>query len=145
MVEQNHGHFVIIASHTGHVTISGLVDYSATKAAAISIFEGLQTEVKHVYKAPGVRISCIAPSAVDTKMFTGFGGSWKIFLPRLKPQDVAEVVSQTLRQGNARNLMMPPLAYLSVATRLMPDWLRIRLQDIAADYMRNVTPHNPFD
>ncbi|GAM42004.1 short-chain dehydrogenase [Talaromyces pinophilus] len=143
LAEKNHGHFVILASQTGHLATAGVVDYGASKAAALAIFEGLQTELRHVYKAPAVRVSCVAPSAVSTKMFTG------IKLPpsvqALQPSDVGSAISEVLWSGRAQNIMLPASAYISPITRALPDWLRIGLQDFGKDVMTDLNPHKPLD
>ncbi|OKL57460.1 hypothetical protein UA08_07228 [Talaromyces atroroseus] len=142
LASHNHGHFVILASQTGYLATAGVVDYAATKAAALAIYEGLQTELRHVYKAPAVRVSCVAPSAVNTKMFTG------IQLPSsiqpLKPADVGSAVVKILRSGRAQNMMMPSSACISPIIRALPDWLRIGLQDFGKDVMINLNPHKPL-
>ncbi|GAB7354593.1 hypothetical protein MBLNU459_g5036t1 [Dothideomycetes sp. NU459] len=144
MAKRNHGHFLVIASQTGHLATPGVVDYAATKAAAIAIYEGLQTEMKHFYKAPAVRISCLSPGAVSTAMFNGIKAPSNFFMPRLKPEDLAEVISDILWSGEARNVLTPAIAYISPPTRGLPDWLRVGMQDGGADVMTSLKPHNPM-
>ena len=55
MIDRNHGHVVTIASMASFITGVGNVDYACTKAAALSFHEGLTQELRHQYKAPGVR------------------------------------------------------------------------------------------
>ena len=143
MAAKNHGHFVIIASQTGYLATAGIVDYAASKAASIAIYEGLQTEMKHFYHAPAVRISCISPSAVNTKMFAGIKGSSNFVLPRLAPEDVGETIERVLWSGKAQNLLIPAFAYISAPTRVLPDWIRVAMQDAGADIMTELTPHKP--
>jgi len=143
MAAKNHGHFVITASQAGYLANAYLVDYSATKSAALAIYEGLQTEMKHVYKAPAVRISCISPGAVDTKMFKGIEAPSNFIFPRLTPQDVANAICQILWSGDAQHVTIPAAAYASYAFKLFPAWLRVGLQDGGKDIMVHVTPHDP--
>ena len=144
MAKLNHGHFLIIASQTGYLATAGVVDYAATKAASIAIYEGLQTELKHIYKAPAVRVSVINPSAVRTKMFHGIKAPSNFMMPRLTPSDVGDLICDTLWSGEAKNLMTPASAYISVASRCMPDWMRVGMQDGGADVMTELRPHNPL-
>lgn len=143
LAEKNHGHFVIVASQTGHLATAGVVDYAATKAAALAIYEGLQTELRHVYKAPAVRISCVSPSAVSTKMFTGI--KLPPSLQPLQPLDVGSAIAEILWSGRAQNIMLPASAYISPITRALPDWLRIGLQEFGKDVMTDLNPHDPLD
>jgi all-trans-retinol dehydrogenase (NAD+) len=145
MAKKDHGHFLIIASQTGHLATAGVVDYAATKAACIAIYEGLQTEMKHYYKAPSVRISCISPSAVKTKMFDGIKDVSNFFLPQLTPDDVGGLIAETLWKGDSANLMIPAAAYISVISRFCPEWMRVGMQDGGADIMTQLTPHKPLD
>ncbi|KAF3385515.1 Short-chain dehydrogenase/reductase family 16C member 6 [Penicillium rolfsii] len=143
MVEQNHGHFLIMASQTAHLATAGVVDYAATKAAALAIYEGLQTELRHVYRAPAVRVSCVAPSAVQTKMFRGIQTPASVTL--LNPADVGSLVAEILWSGKAQNRMTPALAYISPPTRALPDWMRVGFQDLGKDVMSTLSPHQPMD
>lgn len=142
MVAKNHGHFLIMSSQTAHLATAGVADYAATKASALAIYEGLQTELRHVYNAPAVRVSCVAPSAVQTKMFRG------IKLPPavspLQPGDVGSLISEILWSGKAQNLMTPVPAYISPPTRALPDWMRVKLQDFGKDVMSALSPHQPM-
>lgn len=144
MVKRNRGHFLIIASQTGHLATAGVVDYAATKAAAIAIYEGLQTEMKHFYKAPAVRVSCLSPSAVKTAMFAGIKAPTNFFMPALTPEDIAVSITDILWSGQAQNVMVPASAYISPPTRALPDWLRVGMQDGGADVMTSLTPHDPL-
>jgi all-trans-retinol dehydrogenase (NAD+) len=144
MVSKNHGHFLIIASQTSHLATASIVDYGATKAAALAIYEGLQSEMKHFY-SDIIRISCIQLSAVTTKMFTGIKSASNFFLPRLEPEDVGDSIAETLWSGEARNLMIPALAYISPPTRALPEWMRVAMQDGAATVFTELKPHNPMD
>mgnify|MGYP003624104356 CR=1 FL=1 len=144
MAAKNHGHFLVIASQTGYLATAGVVDYAASKSAAIAIYEGLQTELKHFYKAPAVRVSCICPSAVDTKMFAGIKGPSNFLMPRLTPESVADTIATVLWSGLAHNLMIPAFAYISAPTRCLPEWLRVGMQDGGADVMTELKPHDPL-
>ena len=145
MVKNNHGHFLVMASQTSHSATAHLVDYSATKAAAIAIYEGIQTEMKHCYQAPAVRISCVSPCAVDTKMFSGIKAPSNFIVPRLQPKDVGSLVADVLWSGEAQNVMTPAFAYISPPTRALPDWWRVGLADGGAPVMSGLKPHHPMD
>lgn len=144
MAKANHGHFLVVASQSGHLATAGVVDYAATKAAAIAIYEGLQTEMKHFYKAPAVRISCLCPSAVKTAMFQGIKTSSNFFMPALVPEDLATTITNIVWSGEAQNISTPAFAYISPPTRALPDWLRVGMQDGGADVMTSLTPHDPL-
>lgn len=55
MVTQNHGHIVTLASMASFMVQASNVDYACTKAATLAFHEGLNQELKLLYKAPAVR------------------------------------------------------------------------------------------
>jgi short-subunit dehydrogenase len=59
MIKKNHGHVVTIASMASFIAIAGNVDYSCTKASALAFHEGLASELKSRYHAPGVRTTWV--------------------------------------------------------------------------------------
>lgn len=139
MVKNNHGHFLIIASQTAYLATAGVVDYSATKAATLAIYEGIQTELRNKHGAPAVRVSCVSPSAVKTNMFRGI--QMPADHPLLKPSDIASLVANILWSGRAQHQMTPFSAYVSTPARLLPDWIRVLLQDLGKNAMTNLSPH----
>jgi short-subunit dehydrogenase len=144
MVKENHGHFLITASQTAYVATAGVTDYAATKAAALAIYEGLQTELKHIYKAPAVRVSVINPSAVKTNMFNGIKAPSNFLMPRLSPADVGQRICEIVWSGRAQNVMIPASSYIAAPARCLPDWLRVGFQDGGADVMTELKPHQPL-
>lgn len=69
MLQHNHGHIVTIASLAGHAGISKLVDYCASKFAAVGFDEALRLELEHI-GADGVHTTCICPYFIQaTGMF----------------------------------------------------------------------------
>lgn len=69
MLANNHGHIVTIASLAGHAGISKLVDYCASKFAAVGFDEALRLELEHI-GADGVYTTCICPYFIQaTGMF----------------------------------------------------------------------------
>ncbi|KAJ5765634.1 short-chain dehydrogenase [Penicillium odoratum] len=144
MVKENRGHFLIIASQTGLLATANIADYAATKSAALAIYEGLHTEIKHLHQAPNVRISCISPSAVRTKMFDGIKGQSNFFLPRLSAEDLGGLISDVLWKGESQNIMTPDFAYISLFSKVLPEWMRVGMQDAGADIMTDLNPHHPL-
>uniref|UniRef100_A0A1I7XH25 Short-chain dehydrogenase/reductase 3 n=1 Tax=Heterorhabditis bacteriophora TaxID=37862 RepID=A0A1I7XH25_HETBA len=70
MLEANHGHIVTIASIAGKVGVAGLVDYCASKHAAIGFHESVTAELLSM-KKDGVKTTVVCPYYVDTGMFDG--------------------------------------------------------------------------
>ncbi len=73
MIARGEGAIVNVASISGVVgpeKFSGWVSYCASKAAVISLTEALAVEMKPF----GVRVNCVSPGAVDTKMWAAASG-----------------------------------------------------------------------
>jgi NAD(P)-dependent dehydrogenase (short-subunit alcohol dehydrogenase family) len=100
MVAANHGHILVTSSVNACIAVAGAVDYSASKAAVTSIVEGLQTELKHKYGNPKVKVSAIFPAMVNTKMTEGISKVINSFImPVLEPGQVADRMVQILMDG----------------------------------------------
>ncbi|EFX00667.1 short chain dehydrogenase reductase [Grosmannia clavigera kw1407] len=142
MISKNHGHLLIVASQTGYVATPGLTDYSATKAAAIAIYEGLHAEVKNIYKAPSVRVSCVSPSAVDTKMFSGI--KLGLGMKALRPEDLGALIADILHGGRSKHTIVPRSASVLSIVRALPDWIRVAMQTASVGVFTDLHPHDPM-
>lgn len=138
MAQRNHGHFLVVASVMGHISLTGAVDYASSKAASIGIYEGIRSEMRHLYNAPAVRVSCVSPYTVNTEMFEGNSTPDNFFLPRLTPQGLAETITDVLWSGRAQNRMLPSLSNIMPLTRLLPEWVSVVSQDVLKDSMSGV-------
>ncbi|XP_063849229.1 17-beta-hydroxysteroid dehydrogenase 13-like [Scylla paramamosain] len=107
MLAQNKGHIVTIASMAGKMACSGLVDYCASKYAAVGFHETLQAELKANGK-DGVKTTCVCPVVISTGMFQGAESK---YFPTLVPDFVAgEVVDAILM--NTSTLYLPNYMWL---------------------------------
>ena len=59
MVRNNHGHIVTLASMASFATVASNVDYSCSKASALSFHEGLAQELRFRYNAWKVRATYV--------------------------------------------------------------------------------------
>ncbi|KAF7449283.1 DltE, Short-chain dehydrogenase [Pyrenophora tritici-repentis] len=143
MVNKNHGHFLIVASQTGYTCSPGLTDYSATKSAAIAIYEGLHGEIRRIHKADSVRVSCVSPGPVDTKMFNGIKLGPGI--ASLNPETLGKKIADIVCGGRAKNIFIPAWAGLTVWMRAMPDWVRVGMQGFSTGIFSQLKPHNPME
>lgn len=85
----------------------GMVDYSASKAAAISFYEGLSHELRFRYNALRVRASLVTQGYSRTPLFEGFVNRSSFMLPSLEPETVAEAVVDQVLSGNAGHVVLP--------------------------------------
>lgn len=144
MVKKNHGHFLITSSTTAFLSTAGITDYAASKAATLAVSEGLQSELKHIYKAPSVRVSALCPSLVRTKMFDTAKSSSSFFWPELTVEDIANHMYDIVASGSSQRRILPMLATMMVQSRALPEWFRVSVQDAAASAMVDLKPHNPL-
>jgi all-trans-retinol dehydrogenase (NAD+) len=117
MIRNGAGHIVTIGSASGLVGVAGLVDYAASKHAAIGFDESLRMELAE--QAPGVRTTIVNPYFIDTGMFDGVRSKLPWLLPILDEQDVADRVIDAVARGRKR-LIMPPAVSLLSPMRVLP-------------------------
>jgi NAD(P)-dependent dehydrogenase (short-subunit alcohol dehydrogenase family) len=105
MVERGEGYFLVTASAAGLLNIVETPAYGVTKHAAVAIAEWLRI----AYGRKGVRVSCLCPQSVQTDMTRDGTGSAGIN-GVLTPEQVAEVVLQTMRDERFLALPHPEVA-----------------------------------
>ncbi|KAK1999572.1 short chain dehydrogenase [Colletotrichum falcatum] len=132
MIAGNRGHVLVTASSTAFVTIAGMADYSASKAAVGSLVEGLHTELKHRYGNPAVAVSVIYPATIGTAMFRNLDIPDTFLAPVLDPDEVAQKMFEILSRGQSENVFMPAFALAKVWFRVIPTWMRVALQDMGS-------------
>jgi len=105
MLERGEGYFLVTASAAGLLNIVETPAYGVTKHAAVAFAEWLRI----AYGRRGIRVSCLCPQSVQTDMTrdgTGSAGVNGV----LTPQQVAEVVLQTMREERFLALPHPEVA-----------------------------------
>jgi all-trans-retinol dehydrogenase (NAD+) len=117
MVERNSGHIVTIASASGLIGVSKLVDYSASKWAAVGFDESLRVELKA--RAPGVKTTVVCPYYVNTGMFTGVKSRFPWLLPILEEEVVSRRIVDAIEHNRAR-LITPWPVFLLPLMRVLP-------------------------
>ncbi|MBS3618244.1 SDR family oxidoreductase [Staphylococcus aureus] len=97
MLEQSSGHLINIASISGFEVTKSSTIYSATKAAAHTITQGLEKELAKT----GVKVTSISPGMVDTAITATYNPTDR---KKLEPQDIAEAVLYALTQPKHVNV-----------------------------------------
>lgn len=107
MVANNHGMVITVASLAAYVTAPKLVDYAASKAAALAFHEGLQAEIATVFEAPKIRTVVVCQGYTKTALFEGFNrGDGFIEYP-LDPETVAEAIVKAVLKGRSDHICLP--------------------------------------
>jgi all-trans-retinol dehydrogenase (NAD+) len=114
------GHIVTVSSAAGLAGTSRLVDYSASKFAAVGFDESLRMELKRL--GSPVRTTVVCPFFINTGMFAGVKTRFAWLLPILKPDYVARRIFRAI-EGNRARLVMPRFVLTVPVVRLLPPLL----------------------
>jgi short-subunit dehydrogenase len=132
MVENNHGMVVTVASLAGYISAPGMVDYAASKAAAVAFHEGLSAELVTHYNAPKVRTVLMCQGYTKTKLFEGFDSKF------LYPETVAEEIVRAVLGGKSRHITLPETSWFIVPKiRGWPIWMQYGMRKRMDKFMKN--------
>ncbi|KAL2782484.1 hypothetical protein BJX62DRAFT_166279 [Aspergillus germanicus] len=135
MIKRNHGMVVTVASQAGYTVTPNMVDYSATKAAAIAFHEGLGAELVTRYNAPRVRTVLITQGFARTALIDKLTPEDTFLNPLLHPETVAEGIVNQVLTGNSGHVILPgATGWIAKCFRGFPAWFshatRIRLEKL---------------
>lgn len=137
MVEANHGMVATVASLAGYLTTPNLVDYSASKAAAVSFHEGLAAELVTRYNAPRVRSVLMTQSFTRTGLIDVLTPEDTWFNPLLCPETVAEQLVEQVLAGKSGHIVVPGSSgWFAKHARSLPGWMQHGLRNRTERLMR---------
>jgi all-trans-retinol dehydrogenase (NAD+) len=125
MIEKNAGHIVSIASIAGFGGSPGLVDYCASKFAAVGLMESLSLEL--LTTANNVKTSVVCPWFIKTGMFEGTVSYSPITLPMLEPDWVADKIIDGILCDEAYIILPKLLWWLVVFKNFLPTTVNVKL------------------
>jgi NAD(P)-dependent dehydrogenase (short-subunit alcohol dehydrogenase family) len=123
MLERGEGYLLNTASAAGLLTQVNAAPYSVTKHAAVAFAEWLS--IAHGDK--GIKVSCLCPQGVRTRMLLGEDGKGENFLVAgsLSPEEVAEIVVKGIEEERFLILPHPEVAeYFKRKADDYDRWLR---------------------
>lgn len=120
MMEAGQGHIVTVASAAGLAGTSRLVDYSASKFAAVGFDESLRMELRRL--GSPVRTTVVCPFFIDTGMFEGVKTRFPWLLPILKPDYVVRRILGAVASNRSR-LILPRFVWTVPVVRVLPPFL----------------------
>ncbi|KAJ3543588.1 hypothetical protein NM208_g2297 [Fusarium decemcellulare] len=133
MILRNKGHIVTVASMASYVALPTAVEYSASKAAALSFHEGLACEIKHHYKAPGVMTTVVHPMFVNTDMTKSEKENIESKRGKmLEPDDISSAIVKQIFSCRGAQLIVPPKMTWISGIRGFPNWLQETIRDTVA-------------
>ena len=123
MLEQGGGYLLQTGSAAGSLTQIGAAPYSVTKHAAVAFAEWLSI----TYHSQGLRVSCLCPQGVHTRMLDGSVSAEADLLrsSALTPEQVADAVVRGLAEEQFLILPHPEVAtYVQHKANDNERWLR---------------------
>lgn len=108
MLARGEGYLLNVVSAAGLLTQIGSAPYAVTKHAALALSEWIAV----AYGDAGIKVSCVCPQGVRTRMLRGGGGETPSFLSAgaLTPEQVAEAVVAGLAEERFLILPHPEVA-----------------------------------
>ena len=117
MIERDNGHFVTIASAAGLVGAPKLVDYCASKHAAVGFDDALRVELAK--SGSRVQTTVVCPYYIDTGMFEGVKTRFPMLLPILRPKYVINQIIDAI-EHNKKRVVLPPFVAAGSILRILP-------------------------
>lgn len=136
MITNNHGMVVTVASLASYVTAPALVDYCASKSAALTFHEGLQAELATIYRADKVRCVCVCQGYTQTALFAGFSKGDGFFGYALDAETVAESVARAVLAGKSDHIILPKGNSGITTLRGWPTWVQVSLRKDLKNLMK---------
>src|SRR3954470_9220835 len=118
LLARGEGHLVNIASAAGKGPYPGGATYCGTKHFVVGVSDAARGELR----GTGVEVSVVMPVVVDTELANGVGSARGI--PKIKPEDVAEAILETLKRPRFDVYVPRFMGPLTAATALLPRRLR---------------------
>jgi short-subunit dehydrogenase len=133
MIANSHGMIVTVASVAGYLAAPSMVDYAASKAAALSFHEGLSAELTARYNAPKVRTVLMAQNYTRTALFEGFDSRGVLY-----PETVAESIVKAVLSGKSQHIVLPETAWFMLPRiRGWPLWMQYGLRKRLGKLMKD--------
>jgi len=115
MLETGQGHIVTIASLAGLFGTNRLIDYCASKFAAVGFDEALKNEIKVELGHNEIHATLVCPYYINTGMFDGVRSK---IIPLLSPEPVVnDIVAGILT--NQEQIVIPRYVYILIVLRLL--------------------------
>jgi len=135
MLKHKSGHIITVASVMGYAGAVQMSDYSASKAAAISLHESLRYELNIRYKCPQIRTTLVTPGHVLTPLFKTLSlpdSAWyKFIFPSVQPISVVKRIIVALDEQHSQHIFLPFYANFVPYLSHLPSFLHDFVQWIA--------------
>lgn len=135
MVARNKGHVVTVSSMAAYMTTGLAVSYASSKAGLVALHQGLQAEIRDVYKAPGILSTIVHPAWVETGL-TKYRAAQSEAKRKamMRPEEVADKVLEHIFSCRAGQIILPERMSLILGIQGFPNWVQEGLRDLAAKF-----------
>jgi len=132
MLKKNAGHIVTVASVMGYTGAVQMSDYSASKAAVISLHDSLRNELDFKHKCLNIRTTLVTPGHILTPMFNTLTvpqTAWYRFIfPSVQPVTVVKRIIAALDEQHSQIIMVPLYTHLVPYFTHLPSFMRDHVQ-----------------
>ncbi|KAI1499152.1 hypothetical protein F5X99DRAFT_420085 [Biscogniauxia marginata] len=128
MINKNHGMVVTVTSSAAYMTAPNMVDYAASKSAALFFHDGLTSELRIRYNAPKVRTILVTQGYTKAPLFAGFKMNSSFLVPALEPESVADAICEQIFSGRSGHVIAPKFNNLFRLVQAIPRWLAFRMR-----------------
>lgn len=137
MIARDHGMIVTVTSYASWLTIPNMIDYGASKAAALAFHEGLSAELPTRHGVKKVRTVIVHPGHTRTPLFAGYDQKTGFIMPELEPDTIADAIVRQVLTGRSGSVVVPEMGRTLAALRTMPDWYAFKVRAMGHEYMAN--------
>ncbi len=120
MVAKDDGHIVITSSLTGFRGLPGSIGYTASKAAAMSLAECMECDLRKT----GVDVQVANPGFIKTQLTDKNDFSMPFIM---EPEEAAEIMYQHMRFGGFKRSFPTLFSLLFRGSQFLPDSLYFRI------------------
>ncbi|KAG8955569.1 hypothetical protein FRC04_007560 [Tulasnella sp. 424] len=137
MIQEKAGHIISMSSIMGLVGAAQVADYSASKAAVVTLHESLRYELDHKHNTPNIRTTLVLPGYTNTAMFSRSSYHkilrrsfiHRFFVPPVQPQDIVKGIISAIDAQESRDIILPFYGnFVRPLTAILPSWGRDFLQ-----------------
>ncbi|EPQ32082.1 uncharacterized protein PFL1_00280 [Pseudozyma flocculosa PF-1] len=117
-------HIVSVSSIMGHVGISKMVDYCASKHGLVGLHRALRYEIRSHHRTHRIRTTLVILGHVRTRLFAGiyFNPLARFLAPSIEPEHVAERIVEAIDARREGTIALPWYANWTEGLAVLPSW-----------------------
>ena len=120
MVKRDAGHIVITSSLTGFRGLPGSIGYTASKAAAMSLAECMECDLR----GTGVDVQVANPGFIKTQLTDKNDFNMPFIM---EPEEAAQIMFDHMKSGGFKRSFPTLFSLVFRGSQFLPDWLYFRI------------------